>query len=66
MTNGHYNLYYIFLREKENCSPCKKKKNRALKKVLEIFEKSKTKGKIEYSYNQKDRSSKNKKKEELK
>ncbi len=53
MTNEHYNLYYIFLKEKENSFPCEKTKNRVQKKVLKNFEKSKTKGKIKYSYNQK-------------
>ena len=52
MTAKHYNLYYIFLLEKENCVPDTEGKNKVLKKVLDFFEKTKTKSNPTDSYNQ--------------
>lgn len=39
----HYNLYYIFLWEREECRPCERAKKKAENKVLKIYEKFKTK-----------------------
>jgi len=39
----HYNLYYIFLWEREEFVPCERAKNEARKKVLKKFKKFKTK-----------------------
>lgn len=44
MKKEHYNLYYLFLREKEGLFPCQEVKEKTMKKILIFFEKLKTKG----------------------